>query len=475
MSASNRSLREIVKTTSIYGGVQLVQLGGSLVKNKLIALWLGPHGIAISGYLNQLLVLLSQSLHFGLETIVIRKMSEGLGLSTRQVLRLRKWASYTALFSGLLTAVFCVPFSELTFGEAAFWPLILWLSLALIFKQLTAVEVAIFQGLRLYTRLARIQIASSLLALICSIPLYWHYQEKGIAIGILIGFAVPYLLLRSQSPKEFAKEDSANPLQAKNVFKEGSRIALTGLYTALALYAIQVGVHYLGGMQQAGYYQAAFGILFSYSGMLLAAMSSDYLPRLSQVQFQPEELTSQVNQQAYVGLIAHVVMSAALLLLAPEIIWLLFSRDFSPAIQALQWGAIGIFLRAASLSLGFVMLAKGDAKRYLRVGLLTNSSLVILVLGGFYFAGLQGAGIGFSIYYALHFILMQVLMRAAYQVFLTSSTLRFLIQGALLLFLILVLMLNWNEIATFGLRLALAVLVALYYLRQLRQQLRHYE
>lgn len=470
-SAYRQSLREIVKTSSIYGGVQVVQLIGSLVKTKAIAAWLGPQGIAINGLLNQLLQVLSQCLHFGFETVIVRRVAEGLGLSSQTVQRLRQWGSYTGVISGLVAAVFSGPLSQLTFGDSRFWPLVLLLGLSLVFKQLLAVEVTFLQGLRKYKRLARVQIVASIIALVCSLPLYYYWHEKGIVLGLLIGLLLPYVMLRFQRTTTVTATNP-QPVELRPMLAEGARIALTGIYTAVALYGIQIGIQSLGGIEQVGYYQAAFGLLLSYSGLLLAAMSTDYLPRLSRVSTDHAAMQLQVNQQALIGLLTHIIVGCLLILAAPEIIYFLFARDFYPAIMALQLGAIGVFWRSASLSLGYVFLAKGESRYYLRLGLFTNTLLLVLVLGGYWFAGLAGAGLGFSLYYALHFCLMQFINRRMYQLALEGPALRLLISGSLVLFVVLAIGLQWEDFAGFGLRAAFAIVLSIVYLRQFRQQLR---
>ena len=51
MTNNDQSYRQILKATSLFGGVQVFSIIISVIRSKAIAVWLGPLGVGIIGLL----------------------------------------------------------------------------------------------------------------------------------------------------------------------------------------------------------------------------------------------------------------------------------------------------------------------------------------------------------------------------------------------------------------------------------------
>ena len=51
MSEQQSAYRQIIKVTSLFGGVQVINIIVSIIRSKFIAVFLGPVGMGISGLL----------------------------------------------------------------------------------------------------------------------------------------------------------------------------------------------------------------------------------------------------------------------------------------------------------------------------------------------------------------------------------------------------------------------------------------
>ena len=76
MSDSKSSYQQILKTTSLFGGVQFFNILISIIRTKLIAVFIGPAGMGIIALLNSTLSLISSISGFGIETSAVKNISE---------------------------------------------------------------------------------------------------------------------------------------------------------------------------------------------------------------------------------------------------------------------------------------------------------------------------------------------------------------------------------------------------------------
>ena len=108
------SYSHIIKYTSIFGGVQGVNILVSIIRNKLVALLLGPDGMGLVSLFNSTIKLISDSTNFGLAMSAVKNISEtyqsGDWVQLRSSIKLvRSWSALTAL----LGLIFCIAFSPL--------------------------------------------------------------------------------------------------------------------------------------------------------------------------------------------------------------------------------------------------------------------------------------------------------------------------------------------------------------------------
>lgn len=76
MPNQQSSYRQIMKATSIFGGVQVFNILIQLIRSKVIAVLLGPAGMGVIGLLNSTISLITSVSNFGLGTSAVRNISE---------------------------------------------------------------------------------------------------------------------------------------------------------------------------------------------------------------------------------------------------------------------------------------------------------------------------------------------------------------------------------------------------------------
>src|SRR5690554_1976404 len=84
MQEQRSSYRQIVKATSLFGGVQFFQILISVVRSKFVAILLGPSGMGIVGLLTSTTGLITGLTNFGLGTSAVKNISEATATSDNE-------------------------------------------------------------------------------------------------------------------------------------------------------------------------------------------------------------------------------------------------------------------------------------------------------------------------------------------------------------------------------------------------------
>ena len=68
--------RTIVKATGLFGGTQVFTILCSIIKTKLVAIWLGAEGVGIIGLYNNTVEMISSLTRLGIGTSSVRDLSK---------------------------------------------------------------------------------------------------------------------------------------------------------------------------------------------------------------------------------------------------------------------------------------------------------------------------------------------------------------------------------------------------------------
>ena len=103
MENSNNSYSHILKYTSLFGGVQMLNILIGLVRNKLVAVLLGPAGMGLVALFSSTIKLVVDSTNFGLHISAVRNIFMAFDNGDEKWLRheievFRHWILITALF-----------------------------------------------------------------------------------------------------------------------------------------------------------------------------------------------------------------------------------------------------------------------------------------------------------------------------------------------------------------------------------------
>lgn len=423
MNDNQQSYRKVLNATSLFGGVQFINIILRLIRSKAIALLIGPIGMGISNLLLTTMELINGLTNLGLERSAVKDISLANTNSnsksvaiTISILKKLVWLTITV---GVILMVLSAPWlSEIAFGNKDYTISFRWISIALLFKQLSSSQLAILQGLRKLKSLAKANLLGNFIGLLITLPLYYYYKIDAIVPAIIIATFMSFVFTYYYSHKLDIKSVTISRKEAvsegKGMINLGVMLSLSSLITLLVAYIIRI---YIGsaneteelGLIDVGLYSAGFVILNSYVGIIFNAMGTDYFPRLSEIANDIKKLRKTVLEQATVAILLITPIIVVFLACAPFIIVILYSHEFSPIVAMVTWGILGMIFKAVSWSMGYMIIAKGDSKVFIKTAIGFNTILLSINIIGYHFGGLEGVGISFFIYYIIHFIAIRII------------------------------------------------------------------
>lgn len=407
--------RHVLKFTGIFGGVQGLNIIVGLVRNKLVAVLLGPNGMGLSSLFNTTVNFISQATNLGISFSAVKHTSELFDSGNEAAIChfvkvVRVWSLLTALFGMFVCIVAGPMLSSHTFAWGDHTLHFILLAPAVGLLAITGGETAILKGARQLRSLAVIQIYTVLLALVLSTPLYYLFGQKAIVPVIVLIALASMLLTVRHSYKLY-------PLQlhgAKGVLGEGMEMVrlgvafmIAGIMGSGAEMIIRSFLNVSSDLDVVGLYNAGYVLTITYASMVFSAMETDYFPRLSAVPRQDIFNQNQtVNRQIEVSLLIVAPMLSALIVFLPVLVPLLFSSKFVPMVPMAQATVLAMYIRAVSLPVSYLTLARGDSAAYMLLEAVYDVVVVMLVVYGYRHGGLLGTGIALTVSYVFNIIMV---------------------------------------------------------------------
>ena len=411
MSGDN-SYRQILRSSSIIGGASVVNIAIGLVRMKAVAMLLGPAGVGLTGLFTSVVALVSNVAGLGFGTVGTRQIAEAAGKDDPQ----RIAAARRALFWG--TLVLALTGAALVWTlrallathvlhDPALAPQVGWLALAVGLTVAAASQNALLNGLRRIGAIARLQIGSAVISTVLGLLAIWLWGTAGIVAFViavpLATFALGHVFV-AQLPKVQAPPSDLRELSAqwRTLARLGAAFMVAGLAGVVGQLLVRILVQRDLGADALGQFQAAWAISMTYLGFVLGAMGTDFYPRLTAVINDPEAANRLVNEQTEVALLLATPVLLAMLALAPWVVRLLYTAEFTDAADVLRWQVLGDFLKVVSWPLGFILLAAGAGRTFMLTEWVGMGSFVLFTWVGLPLIGIAATGVAFLGLYVVY-------------------------------------------------------------------------
>lgn len=411
---------EILRSTALIGGSSLVMLGLSILRNKSVAVLLGPEGVGLLGIYNSIADMTQALAGLGVQSSGVRQIAEAVGTGdggkvARTAFILKRASTLLGVIGTCMLAAFAIPVAHLTFGNYEHSASIALLSLAIAFRLASAGQTALLQGLRQIASLATVNILAACSTTAITIPFVYFLRAEGIVPALVTSAGAVLLVSWRYSRKPIACAAHAQVSLLGHdlimLIRLGFVFMVSALLTLAGAYTVRLIVLHHGGIAAAGLYQAAWALGSLYAGFILQAMGTDFYPRLMAISQDNAVCNRLVNEQAQVSILLAGPGVLATLTFAPLAMWLFYSPAFYAASDLLRWICLGMLLRVVAWPMGYIILAKGAQKIFFWTEVAATFMHVGLAFILVHYMNLEGAGLAFFGLYLWHSILIYLIVR----------------------------------------------------------------
>lgn len=470
MTEDKNSYRNITKSIGIFGGTKIFQILVGLVKNKIIALLLGPVGMGIQGMLTSTTQLVSAFTGLGLHTSAVRDVAQSSTSGdqnrvTTTLTILRKLVLGTGLLGTILTFIFAETLSEWSFGNTDFTTAFRIISITLFFDQIVIGQRVLLQGTFHYKYMAVSSLWGSVVGLILCVPLYFFGGVKAIVPVIIITSIANLVIVCLYARKVSYQKKHLSLAEiwsgGKVMISLGLAIALVAVLGNGTTYIVRAYLTNFGSLEVVGLYTAGSAFVTQYINVVFEAMGSDYTPRLAAVANDEKLFVEVMNRQAVMLITIVSPLIILFVLFAEPLVLLLFSSQFIEITGMIEWMMGGMLFRAISWALSFSFTAKGDSKMFFLNELISSCYSLPLTIIGYKFLGFTGIGMGFCLTYMLYTIQEYIITHRLFKFHFSTEVKRRCFPMILLCFTsVIVLILIKNITAKYFFGLVLLVLIS---------------
>lgn len=407
--------RRVIKAVKLLGGAQVAQMLFTVVRTKCLALWLGSAGVGLFGLYNQAIEMLSQLSQLNIRESGVRTIASR-GAGERVVALVGSLSGMLGIAGALLTLLLAPVLGRLTFGEEGHaWPFVV-LSVVVFLRVLVAGRQAILQATDGLRFMATAALWGNMAGTVVSIALFRLLGMDGILPSLVV-FAVvtaAAYFLRSSGVKPHSLSPRETLHEGLPTLKLGGYMTAAMFMTSLASYLFLAWLRSTSTEESVGLYQAGFTVVSQYVGILFSAVAVEFYPRVTRV------VQSRVRTSTFV---AHEVCMlqwallgcvAVMVVLSPLIVRLLYAESFAPVATYIAVAAVGTSLRAYSVGVAYVILARGDGRVYLITEGVSAALYLILNIVGYCLWGLVGAALAYVVWYLAYSVSVTVVYRWRY-------------------------------------------------------------
>lgn len=390
-----KSHKQTLKSTGIVGGTQVFSIIIGAFRTKIIAILLGPAGVGYIGMLQTIIDLVRQTTEFGINFSGVKEIAEANATNdefkiSRKILILRRWSFVTGLIGMILTILLCVPLSNFSFGNNTYSISIALISVVIFLNSVSSGQIALLQGLRKISEMAKATLLGAIFSTIVSIPLYWWLGIKAIVpsmiITSLISIFISWMYTKKIKTNTLKLSFNETFRGGLKMVKLGLFIIITSLFATATMYLVRAFLAEKMDLAAVGCFQACWTISNMYLGILLNSMLSDFFPRLTAISKDNKASNILINEQIEIVLLIGSPMLISIIVFSSLIIKTMYSSSFNLAIQVLQFQIFGSFFSLISWALGVMFLAKNKGSySFFTEGIWSIVYLVFVYFGWDYF------------------------------------------------------------------------------------------
>lgn len=365
------SLKKITQTTlfkitSLNSFSVALKIGIGLITSKILAIFVGPGGMALVGNLRNFLTSLESISTLGFQNGIVKYVAEN------QKNRNELQKIIATVFISLLTIATVL--SLILFGFASFWNDRIFnnqsnysivfkvLAIALPWYAVSVFLLAILNGLSQFKKVILVNIIGNTIGLSVSLFMILQLKTLGALLAIVITpallfFVTFYFLNREINFLGSVRLHLFDLRIIKNLSSYSLMALISSVFGPIVFLMIRNEIIQKLGIDQAGFWETMTRISSYYLMFVSTILTVYFLPKLSIAKNNQE--TKSVFLRFYKSILPVFILGLIVVYLSRfVIIELLFTKEFLPVSSLFLWQLIGDVFKVASLILGYQFFAK---------------------------------------------------------------------------------------------------------------------
>jgi polysaccharide transporter, PST family len=405
--------------TSFYTSVgTIIGFITGFVVNKVIAVHIGPGGVAIISQFQNFIGISTTIASGGIQQGVVKYVAE-VREDEKEMTLVLSTSLRISLFFSLLVGIFTFIFSDFLsiklFNTQEYKYILFIFGFTVVLFGLNQLLMSILNGTGEIKKLVGVKIASNLFGLLVTSVCVYLFGISGALVALAISQSVIFFIsflfvLKSKWFKIYV----FNQKLSKNYYLKLSGYSLMALTSLLLTPLVQIGIrnHIIEtlSIEQAGYWDGLSKISTAYLGIITSSLSIYYLPKLSFLKERLEIRRELLNGYKIITPFL-VVILLSVYLLKDYVIVILYSSEFMKMNSLFGPQLAGDFFKIMSWLIAYLMLAKALTKIFIVSQIVFLCASYLLSTYLISLTGLEGVVWAHCIIYLTYFISMIILFK----------------------------------------------------------------
>ena len=386
-----------------------------LINNKIVAIYLGPSGIAILGQFNNLFNITRTFSTFGILTGVTKYISEFQSHPDKQK-SIFSTGVIIVLISSILSIILILIFSDdiskrIFFTDEYRWVLQIF-CIGILFFSINFFLIAVLNGLQKFKKIIIINIATAMLGFLVLIPLVINYGLIGAFVSIIVRESLVLIItiyfLIKESWFDFSKNITIE-LKSIHLLFGYTMMAFSTMF-ATSFIQLEVRSFLIENLSKidAGYWQGINKISLLYSNLITASMTLYAIPKFSAAATK-SKLKNEMLGVSIIIIPLTLIILILIFMLREYIIIGLFSHDFMPMKNLFLFQFIGDFFRIISWILSYALVARGKTQQFIFLELFGGVLFYFLTIHFVQYFGIIGTTYAYSVNTLIYLLILIII------------------------------------------------------------------
>ncbi len=403
----------LLKTSILSAIATLIRILSGFIITKVIAVYVGPSGLALIGQLQNFINIVLLSSGNFLKTAITKYTAQ---YHDDAVKKYEIWSASLKIVL-LLNVLFFIclilfsdQISQYLLHSTQYAYILQIFALSMPFFILNTILLSILNGQKQIRHYITLNIILSVVSLLIVTSLSIVYGIDGALIAYVtnqsIVFCITLVYLKNETwlrAKYFLYK-----IKSDNVKK----LFAFAMITFVAVVASNSSMIYIRdyitetiSLEAAGYWQGVWLLSQIVLSLITTSLATYFLPKLSEIKVK-NEISQELKKAITIILPIAATLSFAIYILRDFIIIILYTDAFAPMSELFLWQMIGNVVKVAGWLFGYVLVAKAMVKYTVTTEIIFALTFVLLSVYCIHYYGLIGVTYAFAINSFLHFLAM---------------------------------------------------------------------